>query len=350
MLIYTGLCLKSSIDEIGVKQFSEIKKPTGEIVINNEEQSKADEISEYIKSIDQIKETTPIKQSTITVEANDYSKEVFYIAVDGKEVDKYIKLENRKTSEKIQLDDNGVVVTEKLAGLLNVKKGDKITIKDSGISIEAKVNGVTENYLYNYIYMTPKMYKKIYSKDIKYNEIFFNTKEVLNDETSKTNLSDKLKENDKVQAVIYTSQYNELFNMSLRSLMSIVFLFVGCASLLSFTVLINLNNINIEERKRELATFKVLGFYKNELQRYVFRENIILTLLGTFFGLIIGIAFLGVVTQSAEVETIFLPKEINYINLAISAGLTILFTLITNLFMKKKIKNIDMIDSLKSIE
>ena len=198
--------------------------------------------------------------------------------------------------------------------------------------------------------MTPKMYKKIYSKDIKYNEIFFNTKEVLNDETSKTNLSDKLKENDKVQAVIYTSQYNELFNMSLRSLMSIVFLFVGCASLLSFTVLINLNNINIEERKRELATFKVLGFYKNELQRYVFRENIILTLLGTFFGLIIGIAFLGVVTQSAEVETIFLPKEINYINLAISAGLTILFTLITNLFMKKKIKNIDMIDSLKSIE
>lgn len=350
MLIYTGLCLKSSIDEIGVKQFSEIKKPTGEIIINNEEQSKADEISEYIKSIDQIKETTPIKQSTITVEANDYSKEVFYIAVDGKEVDKYIKLENRKTSEKIQLDDNGVVVTEKLAGLLNVKKGDKITIKDSGISIEAKVNGVTENYLYNYIYMTPKMYKKIYSKDIKYNEIFFNTKEVLNDETSKTNLSDKLKENDKVQAVIYTSQYNELFNMSLRSLMSIVFLFVGCASLLSFTVLINLNNINIEERKRELATFKVLGFYKNELQRYVFRENIILTLLGTFFGLIIGIAFLGVVTQSAEVETIFLPKEINYINLAISAGLTILFTLITNLFMKKKIKNIDMIDSLKSIE
>ena len=132
--------------------------------------------------------------------------------------------------------------------------------------------------------------------------------------------------------------------------MSIVFLFVGCASLLSFTVLINLNNINIEERKRELATFKVLGFYKNELQRYVFRENIILTLLGTFFFFFFGIDFLGVVTKSAEVETIFLPKEINYINLAISAGLTILFTLITNLFMKKKIKNIDMIDSLKSIE
>ncbi len=193
------------------------------------------------------------------------------------------------------------------------------------------------------------MYKKIYSKDIRYNEIFFNTKEKLNEE-NKTELSDKIKENKKIQAVIYETQYNEQFNMSLRSLMSIVFLFVGCASLLSFTVLINLNNINIEERKRELATFKVLGFYKNELEKYVFRENIILTLLGTICGLIIGIALLGVVVQSGEVETIFLPKDINYINLLISAALTFLFTLITNLFMKKKIRNIDMIDSLKSIE
>ena len=132
--------------------------------------------------------------------------------------------------------------------------------------------------------------------------------------------------------------------------MSIVILFIGCASLLSFTVLINLNNINIEERKRELATIKLLGFYKKELESYVFRENIILTIFGTLLGLGLGMGILGIIIQSAEVETIFLAKEINIINLGVSAIITILFTLITNLLMKKKIKNINMIDSLKSIE
>ena len=118
--------------------------------------------------------------------------------------------------------------------------------------------------------------------------------------------------------------------------MSIVILFIGCASILSFTVLINLNNINIEERKRELATIKLLGFYQKELESYVFRENIILTILGTIFGLFLGMGILGAVIQAAEVETIFLVKDINLINLVISTMIAICFTLITNLLMKKK--------------
>lgn len=132
--------------------------------------------------------------------------------------------------------------------------------------------------------------------------------------------------------------------------MSIVILFVGCASLLSFTVLINLNNINIEERTRELSTIKLLGFYKKELESYVFRENIILTILGTVLGLGLGIGILGHIIQSAEVETIFLSKDISIINLGIASLMTLLFTLITNWIMKKKLKNINMIDSLKSVE
>ena len=140
------------------------------------------------------------------------------------------------------------------------------------------------------------------------------------------------------------------FKTSLSGLMIIVILFIGCASLLSFTVLVNLNNINIEERKRELSTIKLLGFYEKELESYVFRENIILTILGTLLGLILGMGILGVIIQAAEVETIFLVKDINYINLVVSIVITILFTLITNFAMRKKIKNIDMIDSLKSIE
>jgi len=110
-----------------------------------------------------------------------------------------------------------------------------------------------------------------------------------------------LKENENISAIIIEKNLNKEFQTSLTSLMSIVILFVGCASLLSFTVLINLNNINIEERTRELSTIKLLGFYKKELESYVFRENIILTILGTVLGLGLGIGILGHIIQSAEV-------------------------------------------------
>ena len=108
----------------------------------------------------------------------------------------------------------------------------------------------------------------------------------------------------------YSFYLEKEFKTSLSGLMIIVILFIGCASLLSFTVLVNLNNINIEERKRELSTIKLLGFYEKELESYVFRENIILTILGTLLGLILGMGILGVIIQAAEVETIFLVKDI----------------------------------------
>lgn len=349
MLIYSGLSLQSSITEIGEKQFTDVRPLTMEVLLKEADENEVKDIEEDVKKNNKIKEVAAVRQNSFTVESDDFSKDVFYIAIDGKEIDKYFKLADRKTQEKIELNDNGIVLTEKLANLLNVKKGDKVRVTDDGVNFTTKVSGVTENYLYNYVYLTPKMYKKIYGKDIKYNELFANTKDSLS-EDNKVKLADELKKNENIPSVIYESQYNSEFNSSLRSLTSIVFLFVGCASLLSFIVLINLNNINIEERKRELATFKVLGFRKRELEKYVFRENIILTLLGTAVGLVFGILILGAIIQSAEVETIFLPKEINYINLAISAVVTFTFTIITNQFMKKKIRNIDMIDSLKSIE
>ena len=184
---------------------------------------------------------------------------------------------------------------------------------------------------------------------MKYNQIFVNTDKIESEE-GEIELSDKLKENEKIASTVWEKNLEKEFKTSLTSLMSIVILFLSCASLLSFTVLINLNNINIEERKREISTIKLLGFYKKEIESYVFRENIILTVIGTLLGLIIGMAILGVIIQAAEVETIFLVKDVNYINLLISIIITISFTLITNLIMKKKIKSIDMIDSLKSIE
>lgn len=349
-LIYAGLGLQSSINSISNKQFKDIRKLSMEIYLQGDVNSEeVTEIEEFIKKQNHIKEVTPVSQKSFTVQANGNSKDVFYIAISGEEADKYIGLDNRKTKEKIELNDEGVVLTEKLANILEIDVGGKIEITDGDVKTSVKVIGITENYLYNYAYFTPNVYERIYGKDIAYNEIFANTTEELSEEQD-VELADALKQNEKIASTVLEKNLEGEFKTSLGSLMSIVILFIGCASILSFTVLVNLNNINIEERKRELATIKLLGFYQKELESYVFRENIILTILGTIFGLILGMGILGIVIQAAEVETIFLVKDINLINLLISTIITISFTLITNLFMKKKIKNINMIDSLKSIE
>ena len=349
-LIYAGLGLQSSINSISNKQFKDIRKLSMEIYLQGDANSEeVTEIEEFIKKQNHIKEVTPVSQKSFTVQANGNSKDVFYIAISGEEADKYIGLDNRKTKEKIELNDEGVVLTEKLANILEIDVGGKIEITDGDVKTSVKVIGITENYLYNYAYFTPNVYERIYGKDIAYNEIFANTTEELSEEED-VELADALKQNEKIASTVLEKNLEGEFKTSLGSLMSIVILFIGCASILSFTVLVNLNNINIEERKRELATIKLLGFYQKELESYVFRENIILTILGTIFGLILGMGILGIVIQAAEVETIFLVKDINLINLLISTIITISFTLITNLFMKKKIKNINMIDSLKSIE
>ena len=161
---------------------------------------------------------------------------------------------------------------------------------------------------------------------------------------------DKLKENDKVSGVMLTATVNNEYQKSLTSLTSIVLLCIGCASLLAFIVLINLNIINIAERKRELATLKLLGFYDKEVSSYVFRENVILTILGILAGMLLGNFVLGIIIQSAEVETIMLPNELSVHSLGYAAILTLVFTFVTNFVMNPKIKKIDMIDSLKSVE
>ena len=348
-LIYAGLGLQASITEIGQKQFKEVRKFSMEVYFKQDVKEKnITEIEEYVNGLEGVKESVPVIQKSFTVESEDSFKEVYYVAIDAKELDKYFSNKDRKTNKDVKLSDSGIILTEKLANVLNVKAGDKVKVKDTGIEQELKVLGVTENYLYNYAYITPSVYEKIYNKPVAYNSILLNSENL--DEDEQRDLAEKIKENDNISTVIVEAENDKTFQSSLQSLMAIVILFIACASLLSFVVLVNLNNINIEERKRELATFKVLGFHKRELESYVFRENIILTILGIAVGLLLGMGILGLIIQSAEVETIFLPKNINYPYLALSAAVTLAFTIITNLFMKRKIRKIDMIDSLKSIE
>ena len=166
-LIYAGLGLQSAVTSIGNIQFSKVRPVSIEVYLNGElEEKEIDEVEKDIRLKQHIKETTPVRQQSITAKANNYSKDVFYIAVSSKEIEKYMNLKNRKTQKTIKLDDEGVVLTEKLSVLLDVKVGDKITVKDGGIDATLKVTGITENYLYNYIFFTPNVYERIYGKRI----------------------------------------------------------------------------------------------------------------------------------------------------------------------------------------
>ena len=348
-LIYAGLSLKSTLDDMSEKQFTEIRVASMEVYFKGEfDNKKALEVKDFVEKQNYIENAMPGRQQSLTVQVKDTSKDIFYVVMDGEKINDYFKLRNRRSGKDLVLDDSGVIITEKLANFLNVGVGEKVEIIDEDVKATVKIIGITENYLYNYLYFTPKMYERIYGKEVKFNELFVNTSKISEDE--ELELSNTLKKNEDIASTALSKSFEEDFKTNLSSLMVIVFLFIGCASLLSFTVLINLNNINIQERKRELSTIKLLGFYEKELESYVFRENIILTIIGTVLGFILGMGILGIIIEAAEVETIFLVKDINYINLGVAGIFTISFTLITNFIMKKKIKNIDMIDSLKSIE
>lgn len=348
-LIYTGFALKTSIDSIAIRQFSEIK--TYDMEINLKEELPENKIEDILKSIEKqgdITSVTPVRQQSTTLWFNDKSKDLYYIVIDKKDVKDYINIKSRTTQEEVNLTNKGIIITEKLAKTFGIKVGDKVKIGDDVKLNEVKVIGIAENYLYNYIYMTPDLYKGAYEKELKYNQFFANTDDLSNDEMQ--DIAENLKENEKISGIMLTSNVNNEYQKSLNSLMSIVILCIGCASLLAFIVLVNLNIINIAERKRELATLKLLGFFDKEVSSYVFRENVILTIIGIFAGMIFGNFVLGIIIQSAEVETIMLPNELSIQACCFSAILTLAFTIITNFVMNPKIKRIDMIDSLKSVE
>lgn len=348
-LIYTGFALKSAIDTIAIRQFSEIKTYDIEVNLTSDlPQSRVDEVKKELEKNEDITQITPVRQQSTTLWFNDKNKDLYYIAIDKQDVKDFINLKQRLSGEEIKLNNKGIIITEKLAKTFGIKVGDKVKIGDEVKSKEVKVIGIAENYLYNFVYFTPTLYEEIYDEPIKYNQFFVNADDLESEEMQ--DIVDELKENDKISGVLLISTVNNEYQKSLVSLSSIVLLCIGCASLLAFIVLINLNIINIAERKRELATLKLLGFYDKEVSSYVFRENVILTILGILVGMLLGNFVLGIIIQSAEVETIMLPNELSVQSLGYAALLTLVFTFVTNFVMNPKIKKIDMIDSLKSVE
>lgn len=351
-LIITGFGLKDSISKIMDYQYVDIYNY--DILIGIKNSLTEDEINELNNSIenrDEIENTIKVYITSNEAHNQDFDVDTQILVVQNSDaLKKVINLKDLKTGNELILNDNEVIITDKLSQLLKVKIGDEIKLSDSDDNeYYVKVGGIAEHYISHYIYMTDNLYKKIYNKDVSSNIIFAQYKEKLSEE-DEYKLSKELLDNSKVSSVTLTSYLMKTMDDTLNAMNYVVYILIISAGLLAFIVLYNLANVNISERIRELATIKVLGFYDREVYNYVTREIILLTAIGILLGVIFGYFLNMFILSTCEINLLRFKRIVTPLSIFISCIITVVFTMIVNFITYFSLKKIDMIESLKSVE
>lgn len=352
-LVLTGFGLRDAISAIVDKQFGEIYGYNLSIVFSESKSAaQAEEFVDDMKSDYDLQATMPVMQEEIkTVDDGGAEHGDVYIVVpkDPENLRDIIDLHNRQSGENIELDSSGCVMSEKLAANMGLEPGDEFTVENSdGERCELELSAICENYLYNYLYMTPEYYSDSFNEEVEYNMI--DTQYSYTTEDERDELAQTLLELDGIASVTYTDSGIENFNTMLDTLNKVVYVMILAAGALAFVVLYNLTNINIAERAREIATIKVLGFYNREVSEYIYRENIILTIVGGLVGLGLGVLLNSYVVQTVEIDIVMFGREIYLPSYLYAIGITFIFAIIVNVLMYFKMRKIDMVESLKSIE
>ena len=284
-LMLVGFGLKDSISSIVPLQYEDIQLYDGNVILQSDvTMQEKQEVYEALEKNSQVVATAEDLLQKITIEHDGVSKEVYLNVPENVEkFSDFVVLQDRTTKEKYQLTDKGAVLTEKMAKELGVSAGDTVTIKEENEKERTvKISQICENYMSHYLYMTPAVYKAAYGKEPEYNSIYYRTEGRTTKEAEL--VGEAALKLDGALSVSYTTELRQQVDDMLQSLDIVIVVLIISAGMLAFVVLYNLNNINITERKRELATLKVLGFYDKEVTEYVYRENILLTLIGSVFG------------------------------------------------------------------
>lgn len=259
----------------------------------------------------------------------------------------------RLNKDTIPLTDEGAVITKKLASKTDTKIGDYITVSwtegSRTMEYHVKVSAIVDNYTFHYVYMTPTYYQSITGATPEYNYLFCNLPDEITKE-AKVNLEKEINSILGVNGSVYTTVVVENFDNIVNTLNMVILLIIVAAMALAIVVLYNLNNINVNERIRELATLKVLGFYDGEVSAYIYRENIFLTLIGIIAGLVLGMPLNIAVVGIIDIDTLTFKTQLEPLSFLIAAAATALFAIVVNLIMHRKLKKISMVESLKSVE
>ena len=351
-LMLVGYGIRDSVFEIADIQYTEIQTYDGNLILK--ENLSEDEHQELTDSLEQNQDIARFMDAYMKnlVLTKDGHERETYVMVLGqpKDSEKYVHFHDRKTKEAYELSDDGAIISEKTAKLLNAKVGDTISIKDENEgNKEIVIQNICENYMGHYLYMTPKYYEKVYGEKPEYNTVLFSVQDSYTREQMEE-AGEKILARDEVLSLSYMKDIEKRLNDMLKSLNLVIIVLIVSAGMLAFVVLYNLNTINIAERKRELATLRVLGFYNPEVAAYVYRENILLTLIGTIVGAGLGKILHLFIIETVEVPAAMFGRIINLPSYIYSFLFTILFSMIVNGVMYFKLRKIDMVESLKSIE
>lgn len=349
-LLMVGFGIRDSIFVIYSRQFDEIILYDASLkydVDASEEQFR--NLQEEMEANDHIKSSIKVRENMVDIQYQGNAESVTMIIPESPEKAKdFIVFRNREGHENYELNGNGVILTEQIAKRLGVRVGDRIAIKEGERKAEANVAAITENYMSHYMYLTPQRYRELFGEEPEFNEYFLQISGTVTD--IEYQVGNELLEHSAAKGIFYVNYFRNLLDNVLVSLNVVVWVLIIAAGALAFVVLYNLNNININERRRELATIKVLGFFNNELAAYVYRENIILTIMGTILGIVLGSFLHQYVIETVEIEMMMFGRNIELRSYIYSILLTLLFSAIVNFVMYYKLKKINMVESLKSVE
>lgn len=349
-LLVVGFGVKDSINSIIGIQYDELHRYDTVLGL---ESSLSDEDRENIENKlsdnKEVRDYIFIRNSSLTLEGDGTSLTGFiYVAEDTEKFTDFIKLRDREKHESYIMSDNKIMISEKAADKLKVSKGDTIKLVFGDTDrYEVVIGDIVENYVYHNIYMTQNMYEKLMGK-AEYNQILISLTDAGKENEEK--IIEELLRCSGVSGVSYIDKMRSGFEDMLGSMDVIIAVIIIAAGGLAFIVLYNLNNINISERRRELATLKVLGFYDIEVSRYIYRENVIITIIGIVAGAFLGVVLHRFVIVTAEVDMVMFGRSVEPLSFVWSSLLTILFAVIINLSMHYKLKKVDMATSLKSVE
>lgn len=348
-MLVAGLALEKSTSSVMDIQFGKLIKYDAMVVFNDKNIEKEnDEYNESLKNLKGYESSLNIYQDSVTFSKEGISKQTatMYVPENTDDLNDYILLNDRENGTQYKLSNNGVIINEKLAKILNASVGDNIIVTDSDNNDhEVKVDNIVENYAGHYIYLSPAYYKEIFNNDPIYNAQLL---KLNSDREDDNKLSTTLMDNDKVINVTLASKMRSLSESADLGLVMIVI--IVASGSLAFVVLYNLININVSERIREISTIKVLGFYDSEVAMYIFRENIILTILGILAGSFLGKILYVFLVSTAEMDNMMMIPTVDMIGYVISGLITMFFAILVMIMMHLKLKKVNMVDALKSIE
>lgn len=349
-LMLVGFGIQDSIMDIALRQYSKLQHYDGTIISDEDAGEKdREELQKFLQEDERIERYTDVQFTKMETPAGKSNLSVYvYVPENLETFKKDVTLQNRRTKEQYELSDAGAAISEKTAKLAGLSVGDTITLIKDHKPYEVNVDIITENYMGHYIYMTPKVYEEAFHEKPDFENIIFTVKD--EEKENMEQVGNEILKFPAALSISYTSSLADQLDRMLSTLGTVIVVLIVSAGMLAFVVLYNLNNINITERQRELATLKVLGFYDKEVSQYVFRENVLLTIMGVIAGAAFGILLHRYVITTVEVDAVMFGRNIKPLSFLYSTLFTCGFSAFVNMVMHFKLKKIDMVESLKSVE